>query len=116
MLEVCAFFLYYKTCISILLRMYIQFLIIFLSNSGGLLDNMQKAMKVVILGTFALRRGLIIPLRGSKLAIVHLGKGIHDMSAQIHVHILGNKLPLSRPILTPVGVVTHHFRIPACKY
>lgn len=52
---------------------------------------------------------IIIPFIGGQfVGMVDDGESIYQVGAQEGVHILWHVLPITRPVLGPVGEVTHH--------
>lgn len=58
---------------------------------------------------------IIIPLiRGQFVVTVDDGEGIDQGCAQEGVHVLWHVLPVTRPVLGPVGEVAHHLGGRSC--
>ena len=61
------------------------------------------------------RGGVVIPFGWSELAVLNLGEGVDEVSAQTGVNVFGKELSTGRSVLAPVCVVTHHHSPSSCQ-
>ena len=54
----------------------------------------------------------VVPFVRLQIAVFgYFGKRVYHVRAQLWVDIFGKKLTETMPILTPVGVITHNFKV-----
>lgn len=82
---------------------------------GIMTINLNTVHSLGLQGVERLVEDVIVPLIGYQLIVaVDDGEGVDQMGAEERVHILWHVLPLTGPVLRPVGEVAGHLHGRSC--